>query len=606
MGKLTAFKSSLNKYVSVPDMILCIALAFACSYASAYRSVPQETNTVIIILRAIVFSALFILGILLFRLILDHGAVDENRTLLASIFNNRRSFWLTAGIIFTIYLIMAIFLYPGTLANDTWGQLQSSVLLRYGTWHVSALHPVFNTFLYGLVILPLVQLFGWQPAIFVYVVIQISLYSLTFAYTLDYAKKKLHLSNRVLTGFLIFYCAVPAYPIIGQSVSNDAISGWLYVLVIVKIIEIIRAQGKPLEDKKEFVEFLLVLVFCILSKKIEAYVLLLSLAVVCAVVRDRKRVLVGILAAVITAFIFIPSVTTAFSIKQDAPSEMLNLPYQMTASYVKAYPNDVTSTEKKAISKVLDYDTLAKDYTPTNADAIRKRRYEGFADYFKAWFAMGLRHPDAYLVALAEHEAGWFSFSEYRPPTTMAWHSQLNPQLIPEETAERNNLSFETETMVESVHHFLYKIPILGLVFTYAFWAILAPLLVLCTMIRACWKSRQRKKYYLKRNGVYRTVSWRAFSRKIHPKYGERPLQLPAENSKYWVIALPLILSFMLGCLNAPVSVHIEGLRYAYPLVLSLPITLMACFYMRRQQIPSANEQNKSEINESVNAGLSR
>lgn len=575
MNWITGFRDECAKHLTVMDLLICFLLAVACNYASAYWKVPSAAHQSLIFLWVFLSFIVFVLGVLIFRKILDAGAKDKNKVVFSSVFNSKYSYWYCAGIIFCVYLIAAIFLYPGTLSNDTWGQLQSSLQLANGTWNMSALHPILDTFIYSVIIIPLVKSLGWQGAIFIYVLIQSAVYSLTFAYTLRYAQKVLGLSNRVLTAFLAIYCLVLPYALITQSLSNDAISGWLLILFLVKVIEIVRTQGNSLQNHKELLQFLLIVVFCCMTKKIEVYVLLVSLIVLFFLIQKKKGVFAGIVALIITAFIFLPAVNTALSIKADAPSEMLNVPYQMTAAYVKEYPNDVTAEEKAAINKVLDYSTLAEKYNPTNGDTIRKPRYEGFGDYFKAWFSMGLRHPDAYVRAIGEHEAGWFSFSLYKPPTDMNWHSQLNPQLIPDDVPMRNNLAYETESMVETVYSAFYKVPILGMTLTYAFWTVLMPLLVLCTMIRSCWRSRKKvRKYYASRHGVYRAV------RSIG---NQKP-------NIYWIIALPLILSFLMGCLPAAVSVHIEGVWYVYPLVLLLPITLMGCFFMRKQQISEDTE----------------
>lgn len=52
-----------------------------------------------------------------------------------------------------------------------------------------------------------------------------------------------------------------------------------------------------------------------------------------------------------------------------------------------------------------------------------------------------------------------------------------------------------------------------------------------------------------------------------------------------WIVFVPLILSIVIGNWLAPVSVHLEGMRYLHPIIYSLPITLMWCIYSSRDNL---------------------
>ena len=88
-------------------------------------------------------------------------------------------------------------------------------------------------------------------------------------------------------------------------------------------------------------------------------------------------------------------------VKSGSPGEMLSIPFQQTARYVKYYPNDITEKEKKVISKYLKYDELAQKYNPNISDPIkggnRLRTSKDLKDYIKVWAAMGIRHPGVYV-----------------------------------------------------------------------------------------------------------------------------------------------------------------------------------------------------------------
>ena len=81
------------------------------------------------------------------------------------IFDSKYSTIWIAIIIFLCWLPFIIMLYPGTLANDTWGQLNQVLNLHDGAWTIGAHHPVFDTAFMSVIILPLEKIFNnWHMA----------------------------------------------------------------------------------------------------------------------------------------------------------------------------------------------------------------------------------------------------------------------------------------------------------------------------------------------------------------------------------------------------------------------------------------------------------
>ena len=100
----------------------------------------------------------------------------------------------------------------------------------------------------------------------------------------------------------------------------------------------------------------------------------------------------------------------ALGVAPGSRSEMLSVPFQQTARYLREYPDDVTAGEKKAINRILKYDVLAEKYDPEISDPVKitfkfrdndeDPRLNGYMkDYFKAWFSMFCRHPAVYIQA---------------------------------------------------------------------------------------------------------------------------------------------------------------------------------------------------------------
>lgn len=103
---------------------------------------------------------------------------------------------------------------------------------------------------------------------------------------------------------------------------------------------------------------------------------------------------------------------SAAGVEPGSVKEMLSVPFQQTARYLKEYPDDVTSKERKAINKILDYDKLAEIYQPERSDHVKdtyKDKKGGLKRYFRqAWLPMFFKHPDAYFEATLENTYGYY------------------------------------------------------------------------------------------------------------------------------------------------------------------------------------------------------
>lgn len=74
----------------------------------------------------------------------------------------------------------------------------------------------------------------------------------------------------------------------------------------------------------------------------------------------------------------------------------------------------------KSDSKVLDYDTIGKNYDPDLSDPVKntyKQKDEYLQDYFKIWFEMLKKHPTVYIQATLNGTYGYWGYmTEIRYP----------------------------------------------------------------------------------------------------------------------------------------------------------------------------------------------
>ena len=106
----------------------------------------------------------------------------------------------------------------------------------------------------------------------------------------------------------------------------------------------------------------------------------------------------------------------AMGISTKEDKEMLSVPLQQTARYLLEHPDDVSEQEHDAIAAILPYDDLAALYLPDLSDPVKESLYDpqGMlqgdqrANYFSAWFSMGLKHPATYLRATIANTYAYF------------------------------------------------------------------------------------------------------------------------------------------------------------------------------------------------------
>ena len=487
---------------------------------------------------------------------------EISNTYVNFILNSKYSLLYITLIILIFWLPIIISLYPGTLINDTWGQLNEYLtFFKHGEIQRGVLsdhHPFFDTLIMGFIITPFGKyLHNWQLGIFTYTMIQSILTAFSFALTVIYAHKKLHIKNGFSLFMIGFYAICPIFPVSVQTVSKDALFSWIYVIFILFFIEAIRTKCHSFNSLKYCIALILTAFFCTLTKKVGLYIILLSfISITIFIPKNRSKTLVVLICTLFLSVGLTGIIKSSLGVTPGGKQEMFSLPFQQTARYYRNYGKDTTKKEDAIIGKVLNMKNLGERYTPTNADPVKGYNDRGttnqYKNYIKVWFKQGLRHPKIYFSAANAMLAGWFSFTEYRPLLDMSWHSQLNPKLIPNTTPNRKGFFKKSSAIVENVFDNLYNNPLFMLLLSYAFYATLLPAFIIATLWRK-WEKEQIK--------------------------------------YYWITTIPLILSILLGCWLAPVSIQFEGRRYLYPVIYTLPIMLALCKSV--YQIKYSNKNNK-------------
>lgn len=325
-----------------------------------------------------------------------------------------------------------ILLYPGCLAPDGFDQLAQALNQKEYCWTIYTIipadeniilnnhHPVLYTGILKLTTL-LAELIGsYEPAFEILCILQSLLLAISFSYMIYVMRK--HKASEKFCLFAFLFCAFnPLIPIYGMTIVKDALFCIFFVLTAVQMYEMLMLKKISIMRS---VVFLLTLLFLVFTRNNSVYILILIIVCLVFLLFRNKKKMIKIAAMLIIPVImyqvvFINMICPALGISQSSPREMLSVPFQQTARYIKEHPEDVTEEDEVIISKILfcdgDVDVLAENYDPDIADNI-KNRYrksstsEDFINYIKVWFKGLVKHPMTYVQAYLNLNYGWLSY----------------------------------------------------------------------------------------------------------------------------------------------------------------------------------------------------
>lgn len=326
-------------------------------------------------------------------------------------------------ILFICYLPYLIAFYPGILSPDPSFQVEQffGIKTKYSNYTllldenvtITNHHPVLHTVFLGSLVKLGHNLGSDNLGIFFYTIIQtIALISL-LSYIICYFKKlDTPFIYRLVT--LLIFAFVPVFPFYALSPVKDVYFAIFVILYIIQLYELIKDANKDIYSVKRIVLLIGLMLLITLFRNNGIYLILMSFPFLLIIdKKNRLKILVTLMCPILLYFSFTNILLPALKISPGSIREVLSIPFQQTARYVKYYGNEVTDEEERIIDKVLIYDTLAKRYNPEKADAV-KNKFNKYAtkqdliNYFKVWFHEFLKHPGIYVEATIHNTYGYF------------------------------------------------------------------------------------------------------------------------------------------------------------------------------------------------------
>lgn len=336
-----------------------------------------------------------------------------------------RSFFACTGIIIVCWLGYLAVFYPGTTSPDVSYQIMElygvpdlfynmSEVKVSDTIFLTNHQPIAHTVVIG-VFMKLGELLGSQNVgLFIYNILQVIATSMTFAFTVCYLAKR-GVSKGYLKAMLVIYAIVPTFPLIAINLSKNTLNAYWFLLYVICFFQYV---DEPEKTKQSFGwNFLLsASVVCqILFLKTGVFVVLASGLYLIIQQRKQWKTLVPIVLIPVILFmtVYTNILLPACGVSPGSKNEMLSIPIQQTARFVRDYPDEVTPEEKELLSRMFIYDKLPEEYNPEKVDPVKWHAYKvdndvPLKDYLEVWFNQFLRHPMCYVEATANNVFSYF------------------------------------------------------------------------------------------------------------------------------------------------------------------------------------------------------
>lgn len=297
------------------------------------------------------------------------------------------------------WLPVSIINYPGTPNPDALAQLRQYFSGDYSEW--STHQPPASTVIMGVLVDAGKHLGSANMGMYLYLLMNVIVGALIIAYAMRVLKKELRVRDGIVIAVILFYTINPMWWFFSQYYEKSLLYAEVASLMTVMLIPIVRKRSISWPTA------LLLSVVCIVMSLLRnngIYAAVPTLLIIVIYMRggDRRRAGASLALTLICVFCITSVLYGSLGIREGSIKEMLSIPFQQTARYVKYYDDEVTAQEKEAINNVLDYEVIKKRYRPVISDPV-KNTYRGddskLPEYFKTWMKMFVKHPRCYIKA---------------------------------------------------------------------------------------------------------------------------------------------------------------------------------------------------------------
>lgn len=348
--------------------------------------------------------------------------IEKIKTLkLYKLFRNH-PFLFSLIFILIFWIPYIISFYPAILSPDPSFQIKQyfNIPNKYSSYVVmidpniliTNHHPVIHTLLLGSCVKIGTLINNTNIGLFIYSLIQIMILSSVLAYTIKFMNEiKIRKEYLLLT--LIIYSLVPIFPFYAMSSVKDVIFTSLIILYIIFLYKIIKSDDIKI---KNMIKIIILLIFIILFRNNGIHTIILSFPFLFFINKNKKKILklvIIFLTIILFNLSYNKKILPYFKITPTSVREILSIPFQQTARYVKKYDKKIPEEEKRIIDKLLKYDTLKDRYKTDISDPVKNEfnpyyTNKDLNNYFNVWFKELKKDPKVYIEATIDNTYGYF------------------------------------------------------------------------------------------------------------------------------------------------------------------------------------------------------
>lgn len=457
----------------------------------------------------------------------------------------KKPFLTSIIILFIAYIPYMILSYPALVSYDSILQISQ---IKEGIPNNN--HPITHSYLIYLCLkLGEILFSSHNIGLFIYSFLQEICFIAVISYFIKVITGK-GISTKISCCVILYYILSPWCQNLMYFITKDVFYSTFLILFCLWIFQIYDS-GVSI---KKTILLILISLGVILFRNEGKYIIVLTLFCCCFLIKNaRKALSVTALCAILFCIILSHIIFPYFQIEPGSRREMLSIPFQQTARYVRDAYDDITPEEKKAISAVLDFDSIGQKYFPELSDCVKSTYHaaskKDIIPYLKAWWTMFLKHPGIYIQATMNNTYSYF-YPEYY--TYYLGHKSL--LLYPYSTYSLPNIIALNEKTGTNVHYYreldslrnfyqrarvtFASLPIFTLFCTPAFYTWL--------MILFAFYSLKKKKRCA------------------------------------YISMIPLVFALMVYIAGPTNATYF---RYIYSIAMSLPIGLVLCLYIIKQKI---------------------
>lgn len=405
---------SMNRIIAAFASFFAFCMVVGRAYDTADTFSVLVTNWWSIFVSLLSFFGFFLLFYLCLGLIRDWSCnislPDE-----VSPFTWRTKMRYALVVLFCWFAVLWIFM-PGNVDWDTFRML--TFWTREVPWTTH--HPFGATVFYGLAMdFGKYVLHNVNLGNFLIIIAQVFFFLFAILQTLEVVKK-LHFPHYGVMIVLLYFAVVPIWAGYISCNIKDTIN-FIFHMVLCNLFVCILIDPSWLRNGKRMICLILTVIGLLSFRNTGIYLFIFTFVPFTLYLLKKwgfsnyiwKPYAALSLMVIVFHIGFNAFALPLFNVQKGSVGEMLSIPFQQTARYVKNHPKDMTNLEKNAVNGLLPVDKLALLYNSQISDPVKnsmrnQKDDKKLEEYFAAWLSMGLKHPGTYLDATLSNTYDYF------------------------------------------------------------------------------------------------------------------------------------------------------------------------------------------------------